>query len=311
MIQIRLVALPLSLALSSLLLACNPSIQPPTPTATPNTMSSTTSQAPPNQALSNPSALLGDWQLVSGDLPNGDLPNKAQLSIILDNSLNLADGLDNNPNNNSPNDNSPNANLSNLLLSGAIGCNRLTVPVVANDTTLVAQGAPFSTLMACDDVDPKDELYFGDFLAKVGQYTLTGDTLTLSDGNNQATFQRAPSKQSTPSKSAKQLKQAWQLIDAVGFDTPLSADDIAKVVINFDDNIAYATAGCNSLTFGFDETTSQFSNPTSTRMACMDTPAEPLLIEFLPSVNRHNIKQQQLILTNTQGQRLIFTPKTP
>lgn len=297
MIQIRLVALPLSLALSSLLLACNPSIQPPTPTATPNTMSSTTSQAPPNQALSNPSALLGDWQLVSGDWPNGDLPNKAQLSIILDNSLNLADGLDNNPHN---------ANTL-LLLSGTIGCNRLSVPVLASGTTLIAQGAPFSTLMACDDVDPKDELYFGDFLAKVGQYTLTGDTLTLSDGNNQATFQRASSKQHTP---AKPLKQAWQLIDAVGFDTPLSADDIANVVLDFSqENAVYATAGCNSLNFGFDETTSQFSNPTSTRMACMDTPAEPLLIEFLPSVNRYTIKQQQLILINKAGQRLIFTPK--
>lgn len=299
MIQIRLVALPLSLALSSLLLACNPSIQPPTPTATPNTMPSTTSQAPPNQALSNPSALLGDWQLVSGDLPNGDLPNKAQLSIILDNSLNLADGLDNNPHN---------ANTL-LLLSGTIGCNRLSVPVLASGTTLIAQGAPFSTLMACDDVDPKDELYFGDFLAKVGQYTLTGDTLTLSDGNNQATFQRASSKQHTP---AKPLKQAWQLIDAVGFDTPLSADDIANVVLDFSqENAVYATAGCNSLNFGFDEKTSQFSNPTSTRMACMDTPAEPLLVTFLPTVNHHHLNNQRLELKNSQGQRLIFIPKTP
>lgn len=269
----HLFTLPFCLALSSLLMACSPT-QTNFAKPMPQTNPSQTAHAPSTDL----SALMGSWHLVSGDLPSS-----AYLSFVADDDL-----LQNQPNQ--------------LFLSGGVGCNQLSVPVAVMGNTLTPQAMPISTLMACDN--PTDEQRFADFFAHIKQYELTGDSLTLtssnSRGDTQATFHRTP------------LQQTWQLIDAIGFDTPLSDDDMTSVVLDFSQtNSVYATAGCNALTFGFHPQTSQFDRPTSTRMACTDVPAESLLITFLPSVNRYTIKQQQLILTNKAGQRLIFAPKTP
>lgn len=183
-------------------------------------------------------------------------------------------------------------------VGGNGGCNSYGGNYTLDGDTLTFS-ALFSTMMACAEPSMAQELAYLSALESTQTYTLTRDTLTLTDARGQTlVFER----------QRTLIDATWVLLSLDG--EPLALN--SEITLTFDaDNGVSGNSGCNSYGGGYtlEGDTLTFGALFSTLMACMDESLmeqEQAYLRTLEAVTGYTLQNHTLTLSTSEGQTLVF-----
>lgn len=187
-------------------------------------------------------------------------------------------------------------------VSGSGGCNQYGATYTRQGGS-IAFGSVISTKMACMDSMEQEQYYFM-LLRMAAVYGVDGDqlTLTASDGQQLVFILDLPL-----------AGTEWQLVAYGVPDALTPALTTTRVTLSFDqDNRLGGTGGCNQYGGSYTARAGALNvgEVVSTLMACMDASVsdqEIMYLQMLGTVERYEIADDQLTLTTTIGQQLVFS----
>lgn len=191
---------------------------------------------------------------------------------------------------------------------GSGGCNRYGARYTVQGQTIAFAGV-FSTRKACPggSVMEQERRYFA-ALEAAARYQVVGDQLIIETNDGQRLVFKRPN----PLAGSQ-----WQLVAFSAPDAVWPPIEGSVLTLAFsDDGRVAGSSGCNSYGGGYTTAgkTIQFSRLFSTKRACPDNTLmeqENRYLMILGSASHYTLTDDQLIIENNGGGRLVFEPLPP